>query len=93
MNQSSINEAVQQAVRRCLDSKGPVVALQSFLMRLRHASWSEEAIGQVDNATRRMIAIIYEPASSESADVIPFEGSGNFLLEHIRAGYLPSHHT
>jgi hypothetical protein len=68
MDQRSMNEAVQQGVRRCLESDKPLVVLQSFLGRLRHADWSEEAIGGVNNATRRMIAIIYEPESSESAD-------------------------
>jgi hypothetical protein len=75
MEQSSINEAVQQAVRRCLDSSEPLVSLQSFLAALRQASWPEDAIGHVDNATRRMIAIIYEPESSESADEMPLEES------------------
>jgi hypothetical protein len=73
MEQRSINEAVQQAVRRCLDSSEPLVSLQLFLALLRQASWPDEAIGHVDNATRRMIAIIYEPESSESADEMQFE--------------------
>jgi hypothetical protein len=68
MDQSSINEGVRQAVRRCLNTDNPLAALNAFLSRLRQSNWPDEDIGLVDNATRRMIAIIYEPDSSESAD-------------------------
>jgi DNA/RNA-binding domain of Phe-tRNA-synthetase-like protein len=68
MDQRSINEAVRQAVRRCLENDNALVTLHAFLRRLRRSNWTDEAIGQVDNATRRMIAIIYEPDSAESAD-------------------------
>jgi hypothetical protein len=75
MDQRSINEAVRQAVRHCLDTDNPLVALHAFLLQLRRSSWTDEAIGLVDNAVRRMIAIIYEPDSAESADDFPFEES------------------
>jgi hypothetical protein len=68
MDQKSLNEAVEQAVRRCLDASEPLVALQSFLSRLRQSgSWGEEEIAHVENATRRILAIIYEPSSAEDA--------------------------
>ena len=68
MDQRLINEAVQQCVRRCLTSDKPLVMLNAFLLRLQQADWPTESIGHVNIAARRMIAIILEPESSESAD-------------------------
>jgi hypothetical protein len=68
MDQQAVNEAVQQALNRCLRALEPLGALDSFLGRLRHSgSWTEEKIAHVENATRRMLAIIYEPLSAEDA--------------------------
>lgn len=63
-----MNEAVQQAVRRCLDTSEPLAALESFLQRLRQSGeFAEAHISHVENATKRILAIIYEPGSAEDA--------------------------
>src|SRR3954467_14698342 len=68
MDQRSLNEAVQQALDRCLRAPEPLGALNSFLGRLKHSgSWTEEKISHVENATRRILAIIFEPSSAEDA--------------------------
>ena len=73
MDQRSINEVVQQCVRRCLGSDQPLVILEAFLFRLQQADWTAESIGHVNIAVRRMLAIIYEPKSSESADELQLQ--------------------
>jgi hypothetical protein len=55
------------------EDDNPLVTMQAFLLRLRQAKWPAEAIGHVNNATRRMIAIIYEPESAESADELQLQ--------------------
>jgi len=74
MDQRLINEAVQQAVRRCLGTSEPLAALESFLGRLRVNGWGEVEMGHVENATKLMLAIIYEPESAENARHDEFKG-------------------
>jgi hypothetical protein len=70
MDQRQLNEGVRQAVRRCLDSNEPLAALQAFVGKLRHnGGWGETEISHVENAAKRILAILYEPDSAEDARV------------------------
>jgi hypothetical protein len=66
MDQRSINDAIKQAVRHCLESDArPIDSLNQFLETLERDGFTHSDIEAVRAAATKILTTIYDPGDDE----------------------------